>query len=384
MESSIRSFQVPTKIWAGENALAQLKEMPIRRACIICDPFVEKSGMLRPLLAVLGEMGARHRIFSGVRPDPDIALVAQGLRAMMDHRPDAVFAVGGGSAIDAAKAIAFFYVRTQEAEPPLFVAVPTTSGTGSEATDFAVITDEDTHIKYPLVDDRLLPDIAILDPSLVRSVPPAVTADTGMDVITHAIEAYVSTQAGDFSDALAEKALKLAAKYLPAAYRNGSDGEARRHMHNASAMAGVAFNHASLGINHSIAHIIGARFGISHGRANAILLPTVTAFNAGLLGPAVTGSRPACRYAQLGGLLTGEGGGQRQAVRRLIAWMEEMRARLDIPATLRAAGVEEDAFRNSIPEMAEIALQDRCTPTNPRPVTTEGIALVMEVAYNGR
>ena len=155
-------------------------------------------------------------------------------------------------------------------------------------------------------------------------------------------------------------------------------------MHNASAMAGVAFNHASLGINHSIAHIIGARFGISHGRANAILLPTVTAFNAGLLGPAVTGSRPACRYAQLGGLLTGEGGGQRQAVRRLIAWMEEMRARLDIPATLRAAGVEEDAFRNSIPEMAEIALQDRCTPTNPRPVTTEGIALVMEVAYNGR
>ena len=377
-------FSVPTRILSGEAAFEQLKAYAITRACIICDPFVAKSGLLNKLLKVLAEMGANHRIFSDIRPDPDTDLVVEGLQQILEHKPDAVIAVGGGSAIDAAKAISFLYQKNTGAQKPLCVAVPTTSGTGSEATNFAVITDKATHIKYPLVHDRLLPDVAILDPSLICSVPPAITADTGMDVLTHAVEAYVALEASDFTDALAEKAVRLIVQYLPVAYREGTDLEAREHVHNASCMAGVAFTHAQLGINHSIAHALGGHYRLPHGRANAIVLPHVIAFNAGLREAAGDHRRAAERYARLATQVGVEAFNPQQAVRGFIALIEGMLDQFSIPRTLEKAGVQEAAFRKDLPELAKIALADACTASNPRRVDQRQMEQLIGRMYNGR
>lgn len=381
----MNAFFVPTKIFTGEAAFENLREYPIRHMCIICDPFVEKSGMIQKLLRVLDDMGTEYRIFSDIAPDPNTEIVVQGLSRIIAHKPDAVLAMGGGSAIDAAKAISYMYQKTTGAQKPLCIAVPTTSGTGSEATSFAVITDADTHIKYPLADDKLLPNIAILDPTLVRSVPPQVTADTGMDVLTHAIEAYVSSSANDFSDALAEKAVRLVMEHLPWVYSHGDDMGAREHMHNASNMAGIAFNHASLGINHSIAHILGGRFHIPHGRANAIVLPYVIEFNAYLSDRAHTStSLAAMKYSQLGVLIGGGSYSGPQAIRHLITAIEKMRAEFQIPSSLKNAGVDQQAFMESVEELAEIALKDTCTATNPRAVSKKQMVELLKRIYNGR
>ena len=380
----MHTFSVPEKIVTGEHAFDQLKEHPITRAFIICDPFIEKSGMLSKLLAVLQDMGASHQVFSGIRPDPDTGLVTDGVEQLLAYRPDAVIAVGGGSAIDAAKAMSFLYQKSSGAKKPFCVAVPTTSGTGSEATNFAVITDKDTHIKYPLVDDVLLPDLAILEPSMVCSVPPTVTADTGMDVLTHAVEAYVSTGADDFSDALAEKAVRLIDTWLPVAFRDGKNMEARGHVHNASCMAGVSFTHAKLGINHSVAHAIGGRYRIPHGRANAIVLPYVMAYNAGLGDAKAETRATASRYAALARLIGMEAFSDQQAVRSLISRIEKMNADFGIPRCLRAAGIEESAFLADVSELAGIALADACTATTPRPVDQASMEAIMKKVYYGR
>ncbi len=378
-------FYVPTKIYTGESAFENLKKYPIRTICIICDPFVVSSGMIKKPMQVLESMGATCHVFSDITPDPSTNLVGQGVSWILEKKPDTVMAMGGGSAIDAAKAISFLYQKIAEKDKPLCIVAPTTSGTGSEVTNFAVITDSDTHNKYPLVDDKLLPRIAILDPTLVRSVPPQVTADTGMDVLTHAIEANVSTAATDFSDALAEKAIRLVRDYLPRAFRQGEDMEAREHMHNASCLAGVAFNHASLGINHSIAHVIGGRFGIPHGRANAIVLPYVIEFNAHMHEKHFqTDNRAAKIYAHIGiiinpGVYVGP-----QAVRNLTIAINKMNNELGIPANLREAGVDEKTFMDTVSEMAEIAVQDKCTATNPRTITKPQMVELMKRIYNGR
>ena len=378
-------FYVPTKIYTGESAFENLKKYPIRNICIICDPFVVASGMIKKPMQVLESMGATCHVFSDITPDPSTNLVGGGVGWILEKKPDTVMAMGGGSAIDAAKAISYMYQKIAEKDKPLCIVAPTTSGTGSEVTNFAVITDSETHSKYPLVDDKLLPRIAILDPTLVRSVPPQVTADTGMDVLTHAIEANVSTAATDFSDALAEKAIRLVRDYLPRAFHQGEDMEAREHMHNASCLAGVAFNHASLGINHSIAHIIGGRFGIPHGRANAMVLPYVIEFNAHMYEKHFqTDNRAAKIYAHIGiiinpGVYVGP-----QAVRNLTVAINKMNKEFGIPANLREAGVDEKVFMEMVPEMAEIAIRDKCTATNPRTITKPQMVELMKRIYNGR
>ncbi|MBQ5841115.1 MAG: iron-containing alcohol dehydrogenase [Clostridia bacterium] len=378
-------FYVPTKIYTGESAFENLKRYPIRTICIICDPFVETSGMLKKVLQVMEDMGATTHIFSDITPDPSTDLVSRGVSWILEKKPDTVMAMGGGSAIDAAKAISFMYQQVAKVGHPLCIVAPTTSGTGSEVTNFAVITDSATHTKYPLVDDKLLPRIAILDPTLVRSVPPRVTADTGMDVLTHAIEANVSTAASDFSDALAEKAIRLVRDYLPRAYRQGEDTEAREHMHNASCLAGVAFNHASLGINHSIAHVLGGRFGIPHGRANALVLPYVIEFNSHMYEKHFqTDNRAAKIYAHIGIIINPGTYVGPQAVRNLTIAINKMNKEFEIPATLREYGIDEKAFLEQVSEMAEIAVADKCTATNPRTITKPQMVELMKRIYYGR
>ena len=259
------------------------------------------------------------------------------------------------------------------------VAIPTTSGTGSEVTSFAVITDRQKGVKYPLVDDDLLPDYAIMDPSLVVSAPPRITADTGFDVITHALEAYISTNANDYSDALAEKALELAFAYLPKAYTDGQDIEAREKMHTASCLAGMAFNAVSLGINHGIAHQLGARFHIPHGRANAMLLPHVVRYNADLCANfgAKTETKASLRIAHVARRIGLSGDDTNALVLALVRHLNYMLKMTETPMTLKDAGVTKEAYEEVKPLMIEAALKDACTATNPRPVTAEDVDAIL-------
>ena len=287
-------FSVKTKI-VFEDGLASLTDQ-IHKAFLVTDPFMVNSGKAAYVTDCLEQAGRECRVFSDVSVDPDIDVVTAGVNSLVEFQPDTVICLGGGAAIDAAKAIVYFANKTGQAGEITFVAIPTTSGTGSEVSRFSVITDKERAIKYPLVDDSLVPDIALLDANLVTSAPPSVTADTGIDVLTHAIEAFVSTGANDFSDAAAEKAIKLVKRYLLKCYKEPNDLEARQGMHNASCLAGIAFSNAGLGLNHGMAHALGAHFHIPHGRANGILLPYVMSFNAGCadsLTPTLCPDRPA-------------------------------------------------------------------------------------------
>ena len=275
----MNTFKMLTTIHFGENSLDRLKEIPYQRIMVIMDPFVYTSGLYKQITKPLEEVNKEYTIFSDVVPDAPIDKIAAGVKAFLEYRPDAIVAVGGGSAIDSSKSIREFALKIEPYGKVGLIAIPTTSGTGSEVTAFAVVNDTHAKVKYPLVSDSLTADEAILDAALVTSVPPAITADTGMDVVTHALESYVSTQHNEFSAALAEKALEICGVFLPRCYYDGQDMHARQKMHVASCLAGLAFNTASLGINHSMAHQLGARFHIPHGRANAMLLPHVIEFN---------------------------------------------------------------------------------------------------------
>ncbi len=377
-------FYVKTKIFTGEDAFSSLRDFPIKRAAIICDPFIESSGMILKLTDTLSAMGAQYDIFSDIVPDPPTENIIEGVTKISKFMPDTIIAMGGGSAIDAAKAISFVYQRVTKQDKPLCVAVPTTSGTGSEVTAVSVITDSAAGVKYPLVDDNLLPNIAILDPTLTRTVPPHITADTGMDVLTHAIEAYVSTMANDFSDAMAEKAVRLIFEYLPRAYKNGDDMRARGKVHNASCMAGVAFNQVFLGINHSIAHVVGAKFHVPHGRANAIVMPTVIEFNAALRGSHGDDySKAAKKYKKLARTLGIPSLNPRQAVHSLVDDIRNMLIDMKVPLTFAEQGIDKDEYYALIDEMAATALNDVCTPTNPRKPSFEEMIELFKICYSG-
>ena len=291
--------------------------------------------------------------------------------------------MGGGSTIDAAKAIRAVAKETLHIDTDRWecFAVPTTSGTGSEVTDYAVITDRAKGIKYPLDSQALRPPVAILDPELTVSAPASVTADAGMDVLTHALEAYVSKGANDFSDALCEKAVSLVFRFLPLAFQDGTNLLAREKMHNASCMAGLAFNSAGLGLNHGMAHALGARFHIPHGRANGILLPYVMSFNAGCAEQLTSTAK---RYARISRLLELESSSVRQSALNLIRTARRYIEKLNMPSTLQAAGVNAAEFEEAVHDMAEAALADRCTATNPRSCTAEEIEQIFRKAYSGK
>lgn len=255
-------FILKTRVYLGKDGLDEILK-GVDRAFIVTDKFMHESGMVGYLTEPMEKRGIQYQIFSDVKPDPDIATVTKGIEQLLDFKPQILFALGGGSSIDAAKAMNWLSVKGGLAGKMTFVAVPTTSGTGSEVTTFAVISDPQKSAKYPLVSEDMLPDAAILDAELVRSVPPKTTADTGIDVLTHAIEAFVSTNANDFTDAAAEKAMKLVKANLIRVYKNPDDMEARQKMHDASCLAGIAFSNAGLGICHSMAPYPGRTFPYS-------------------------------------------------------------------------------------------------------------------------
>src|SRR5690625_1927690 len=347
-------------------------------------------------------------IFSDVEPDPSIQTVRKGVERMKQFNPDVIIALGGGSPMDAAKAMWLFYeypesdfndlkqkfmdIRKRVVRYPnlgrnaQFVAIPTTSGTGSEVTSFTVITDKETNRKYPLADYELTPDVAIIDPQFVMTVPKHVTADTGMDVLTHAIEAYVSNMANDYTDGLAIRAIQLIFEYLPLAYKDGSNELAREKVHNASTIAGMAFANAFLGINHSLAHKLGGEFDIAHGRANAVLLPHVIRYNAKK--PSKFVSFPKYehfiadeRYVEIAKALNLPAKTTEEGVESLIKAIYQLAKRLDIPMTLAENNIDKKTFDAKVDYLADKAFEDQCTTANPKlPLVTE-LAEVLREAY---
>ncbi len=405
-------FKIPEKVYFEAGAIGYLEKMPdISRAFIVTDESMVKLGYVDKILYHLRK---RHEyvhseIFSEVEPDPSFDTINKGVEAMKRFNPDVIIALGGGSPIDAAKGMWLFYEHPEaDAEglklkfmdirkrtykfPKLgskckMVAIPTTSGTGSEVTSFAVITDKKKNIKYPLADYELTPDIAIIDPDLVMSLPKKITADTGMDVLTHAIESYVSNMASDYTDGLAEKAVEIVYNYLPIAYEDGSNRLAREKMHNASCIAGMAFTNAFLGINHSLAHKLGGEFHIAHGRANAIILPYVIKYNA--TKPTKFVSFPKYeyfiadqKYANLAKRLGLKANTTEEGVKVLIRAIQEMNEKLGIPATLQGEGIKEDDFLAKLDDLSDRAFEDQCTTANPRlPLVTELRQILLDAYY---
>lgn len=413
--NNMQWFKVPPKIYFEKDSIQYLEKMNnISKAFIITDPGMVELGYVERVLYYLRRRKGRNyvhcEIFSDVEPDPSIQTVRKGVERMKQFNPDVIIALGGGSPMDAAKAMWLFYeypesdfndlkqkfmdIRKRVVRYPnlgrkaQFVAIPTTSGTGSEVTSFTVITDKDTNRKYPLADYELTPDVAIIDPQFVMTVPKHVTADTGMDVLTHAIEAYVSNMANDYTDGLAIKAMQLVFEYLPKAYHNGSDAIAREKMHNASTIAGMAFSNAFLGINHSLAHKLGAEFHIAHGRANAILLPHVIRYNAEKPNKFSTFPKYEYfiadeRYAEIAQALGLPASTTKEGVESLVKAIIDLGKALNIPMSIKENGVNKKEFNDKVEELAELAFEDQCTTANPKlPLITE-LKAVYQKAYDG-
>ncbi|WP_308618390.1 1-propanol dehydrogenase PduQ [uncultured Enterococcus sp.] len=367
-------FKMGTKIYSGNNATENLKAVQCQRVLVICDPFMVQSGMVKNVTAVLDEMKVPYQIFAEIVPDPTIEVVTKGVAYAAHCQPDMIVALGGGSALDTAKAVRQIYRQGVEDMAVQLVCIPTTSGTGSEVTSFAVISDPSVNGKYALVDDAMIPDIAILDPVFTLTVPQNVTADTGIDVLTHTLEAYVSTDATDFTDACAEKAMRIIWQDLAKVVADGENQLLREKIHNASCLAGMAFSEASLGICHSLAHALGGRFHIPHGRANAILLPHVIAFNAGL--ETSQDTQALTKYAAAANILGLQSMTERTTVNLLIAGIQKLTRKMNIPKFVTELGIDEEEFIAAIPEMAAAALKDKCTVTNPRKATAEDLAKI--------
>ncbi len=369
----MKNFEVKTKVCFGERALDRLGQLAYKKALIIADPFVVSSGMIREVTGRLDQAGIGYEVFSDVVPDPPVDKVIGGVKAALSYDAPCMIAIGGGSAIDLAKAVRKFAREMKESFRPWLIAIPTTSGTGSEVTSFSVISDPAKDAKYPLAEESLIPDEAILDEELVKSVPAAVTADTGMDVMTHAIEAYVSTNNNEFSAALAEKAVEICGQFLLRSYNDNRDSHARRKMHIASCLAGLAFNSASLGLCHGMAHQLGAQFHISHGKANAILLPYIIEYNSeiDMHSRSRTVYAPCVRkYCNMARTLGVSNFNEITTVRALVSYIQFMNKEMNIPLSVSAiGGISEGEYMERVESMAEAALADACTVTNPRSPT---------------
>lgn len=411
-------FRAPEKVYFKKGclgvALKEVKEeLNKKRAFIVTDSFLFNNGYTKPITDQLDEMGIIYTTFSDVAPDPTLACAKLGAAAMNSFKPDIIIAVGGGSAMDAGKimwtmyehpevdfldlAMRFMDIRKRVykfpkmGEKAYFVAIPTSAGTGSEVTPFAVITDETTGTKYPLADYELLPKMAIVDCDLMMNMPKGLTSASGIDALTHALEAYASMLATDYTDGLALKAAKNIFEYLPSAYTNGAmDPIAREKMADASTMAGMAFANAFLGVCHSMAHKLGAFHHIPHGVANALLINGVMKFNA-VGAPVKMGTFSQYkypdtlrRYAEVATFVGVEGKTDEEKFNKLLAKIDELKNAVSIPKTIKDFGVDEKKFLDNLDAMVEQAFDDQCTGANPRYPLMSEIKEMYLNAYYGK
>ena len=409
-------FRAPEKVYIKKGcmpvALQELGDvMGKKRAFVVTDSFLYKNGYTKPITDKLDEMGITYTVFSDVEPDPSLKSAQSGAEAMTKFEPDVIIALGGGSAMDAAKIMWVLYEHPEAdfidmamrfvdirkriytfpkmGEKAYFVAIPTSSGTGSEVTHFAVITDQDTGIKYPLADYELMPNMAIVDADNMMSGPKGLTAASGIDAVSHALEAYASVMATDFTDGLALKALKVIFEYLPACYDNGQNEPfAREKVAHAATMAGMAFANAFLGVCHSMAHKLGAFHHIAHGIANALMLEQVIRFNSSEV-PTKMGTfsqydhpHTLARYAEVAQFLGFAGKNDKESVENLIKGINELKARVGIKETIADYGVDEEYFLKTLDDMTEQAFDDQCTGANPRyPLMSEIKQMYLNAYY---
>ncbi|EGT0696504.1 TPA: iron-containing alcohol dehydrogenase [Clostridium perfringens] len=380
-------FTLPRDIYHGKDSLEVLKSLEGKKAFIVIGGgSMKRFGFLDKVLSYLKEANMETKVFEGVEPDPSVETVMKGAKEMEEFNPDWIVSIGGGSPIDAAKAMWIFYeypdFTFEKAIVPFglpklrrkakFVAIPSTSGTATEVTAFSVITDYKAKIKYPLADFEITPDIAIVDPSLAETMPEKLVAHTGMDALTHAIEAYTASLRSNFTDPLALKAIEMVNMHLVNSYKGNM--EARGEMHEAQCLAGMAFSNALLGIVHSMAHKVGAVFHIPHGCANAIFLPYVIKYN-----------RKACedRYANIARHIGLKGESERELTDALIDLINKFNKELNIPSSMKEYGIEEDDFKANLKFIAHNAVLDPCTGSNPREIDDETMEKLYTCAYYG-
>ncbi|MBU9728762.1 iron-containing alcohol dehydrogenase [Diplocloster modestus] len=385
-------FTLPRDVYYGKGTLEVLKTLKGKKAIVVVGGgSMKRFGFLDRAVDYLKEAGMEVQLFENVEPDPSVETVMRGAKAMQEFQPDWIVAMGGGSPIDAAKAMWAFYEYPETTFEDLitpfnfpelrqkakFAAIPSTSGTATEVTAFSVITDYEKGIKYPLADFNITPDVAIVDPVIAETMPEKLTAHTGMDALTHAIEAYVSTLNSPFTDPLAIKAIQMVFEYLPASYQK--DMSAREQMHYAQCLAGMAFSNALLGIVHSMAHKTGAAFStghIPHGCANAIYLPYVIQYNA-------KDETAKKRYADIAREAGLTGANDDELVKALCDKIDAYNVKLSIPKTLKEFGINEDEFKEKVAAIAELAVGDACTGSNPRAITPAEMEKLLNCTYYG-
>ena len=380
-------FTLPRDIYYGKGSMEQLKSLKGKKAVLVIGGgSMKRFGFVDKAIDYLKEAGIETKLIEGVEPDPSVETVLNGAKTMRDFEPDWIIAMGGGSPIDTAKAMWIFYEypdsKFEDITKPFslpelrtkakFVAIPSTSGTATEVTAFSVITDYKTEIKYPLADFNITPDIAIVDSELAETMPAKLTSYTGMDALTHAIEAYVATLNSPFTDPLALKAISMINDELVKSYEG--DMKSREEMHYAQCLAGMAFSNALLGICHSMAHKTGAVFHIPHGCANAIYLPYVIEFNA---------KKCADRYATIARSINLKGNTDEELVDSLVTFVQDLNKKMSIPLTLKEYGINEDDFNNKVELISERAIEDACTGSNPREISKDEMVKLFKCVYTG-
>ena len=377
------SFIIPRKTFHGIGCIENLKEAEGKKAVIVTgNSSMKNTGYLDKSIDILKRIGIDSAVFDGVEPDPSIETVMKGVEVFNQEQPDLIVGLGGCSAIDAAKAMWVLYeypdTKFEDIIPPFtikplrnkakFIAIPSTSGTGTEVTCVAVITDRKKGVKYPLVSYEICPDIAIVDGALCKTMPPNVTANTGMDALSHDCEAYVATLANNYTDPLAAESVRMIFQNLPKVYNDGNDLEVRQVMHDASCLAGMSFTNAILGIIHSMAHQLGGMFGVPHGRANALLMPNVIRYN----------SKSTDKYSNLAQVVG------RSTAEEFAQEIEKLRKNVGVEDSLKEYGIEENIWQEKLDTITQNAMNDPCTGTNPRKPTLEDIKKIYECCYEGK